>query len=444
MGWAALALVLAAPAPPPLRDLLAAAQRSFEASDRKAARRDLALAAEHYPASPVVHNFLGILDAEDGQPAAAEVQFREAVRLDPRYTDAYLNLGRLYQENAAGQAEAAGKALAVYEAILRYEPAHGEANFQAATLLRATGQPDRALERLQHMPPDDQRRPNARLLLGGLYEDQGSLERARATLDETAAAQPTVEMLLELARLASRQKDYPGALGYLAHARGLDPNNARVHFLFGMACVALDLGVEAFTALSEAARLAPDDPDINYTLGAVALHRRDASEAIPFLRKYAELRPGEPRAWLALGLAYFRSGDFAAARPELVKAAAQAPTSAAAHYFLARIAREENDLREALRLVDKAVEVFPGYADAHAERGLVLFRLRRFDEAEKALRRSLEIDGDNYLANLHLQMLYERNRDPRAAEQKTRVEALSRERDRKSDEFRRVIGVRPN
>lgn len=441
MAWA-LALVLAA-APPPLPDLLAAAQRSFEASDRKAARRDLTVAVEHYPASPVVHNFLGILDAEDGQPAAAEVRFREAVRLDPRYTDAYLNLGRLYQD-AAGRAGAAGKALAAYEAILRYEPAHPEANFQAATLLRASGQPERALGRLQHLPAEDQRRPNARLLLAGLYEDQGSLDRARATLDETAAAQPTVEMLLELARLASRQKDYEGALGYLAHARALDPRNARVHFLFGMACVALDLGVEAFNALSEAARLAPDDPDINYNLGAVALHRRDASEAIPFLRKYAALRPAEPRGSLALGLAYFRSGDFASARPELAKAGAQAPTSAAARYFLARIAREENDLPEALRLVDAAIEAHPAYADAHAERGLILFRLRRFDEAEGALRRALELDADNYLANLHLQMLYERNRDARADEQKRRVEDLARQRDRKSDEFRRVIEVRPN
>ena len=54
MAWAALAVLLAALAPPPLGDLLAAAQRSFEASDRKAARRDLNLAVEHYPASPVV------------------------------------------------------------------------------------------------------------------------------------------------------------------------------------------------------------------------------------------------------------------------------------------------------------------------------------------------------------------------------------------------------
>jgi tetratricopeptide (TPR) repeat protein len=447
MASAALLLLLAAPpasGPPALGEILAGAEARFQASDRAGARRELMRALAIYPASPVVHNFLGILDAEDGEPAAAEARFREAVRLDGRYTDAYLNLGRLYQESGAGDRDAAARALAAYESVLGYEPAHAEANFQASTLLLAAGQPARALEKLQRMPLDAQARLNARRLLAAIHEAQGSLDRARATLDEAAAAKPSVELLVDLSRLASRQKDFQGALGYLAHARGLDPANARVHFLFGMACVALDLGVEAFNALREAARLAPEDPDVNYALGAVALHRRDAAEALPFLRKYATLRPGEPRASLALGLAYFRSGDFASARPELVKAAAWPSTRAAASYFLARIAREENDLPEALRLADAAVEAHPEYADAHAERGLVLFRLRRFDEAERVLLRAIAIDADNYLANLHLQMLFERQRDPRAVAQKERVEALSREREKKADEFRRVIEVVPN
>jgi tetratricopeptide (TPR) repeat protein len=138
------------------------------------------------------------------------------------------------------------------------------------------------------------------------------------------------------------------------------------------------------------------------------------------------------------------NGDFAAARPDLTRAAAQAEMAAAANYFLARIAREENDLPEALRLAQKAVEAWPDYADAHAELGLVYFRLRQADKAEEALRRCLTLDPENYLGNLHLQMLYERHRDPRAAEQAKRVEELNKRRDQKADEFRRVIEVQPN
>jgi tetratricopeptide (TPR) repeat protein len=446
MVAAALVLLLAAPPAeaPRLPDLLAAAQRRFAASDHAGARRELDRAARFYPDSPLVQNFLGILDAEDGDARAAEARFREAVRLAPRYTDAWLNLGRLYQENAGRVGDAPAQALAAYEAILAYEPAHAEANFQAATLLRASGDPARALQHLERLGPADRARPAARDLLVSLYEAKGALDRARSLVEESAGPDPPVDVLLELARLATKQKDYKAALGYLAHARERDPKNARVHYLFGLACVELDLGAEAFKSLSEAARLAPDDANVNYAAGAVALHRRDAAEAIPFFRTYAALRPAEPRAALALGVAYFKAGNYASARPELARAAESAATAVAATYFLARIAREENDLPEALHLAEKAVAARPDYADALAELGLVHFRLRQFAEAEAALRRALAADPDHYLANLHLQMLYERTRDPRAAEQKQRVEALGRERERKADEFRRVIEVRPN
>jgi tetratricopeptide (TPR) repeat protein len=447
MASVALVFLLAAPpapGPPPLGDLLAGAQRLFDASDRAGARRELTRAAKLYPASPVVHNFLGILEAEEAHYTAAEARFREAVRLAPTYTDGYLNLGRLYQENAARDPKGPARALAAYEAILGYEPGHAEANFQAATLVHAVGEHARALKHLERLPPDAQARPAARSLLAAVHEAQGALDRARSVLDEAARERPTVDLLLGLARLASQQKDHKGALGYLAHARDLEPTNAHVHFLFGIVCVALDLGVEAFNSLREAARLVPDDPHVNYALGAVALHRREPMEAIPYFRKYAELRPAEPRAALALGLAHYRTADFPSARAELTKAAAHAQTAAAANYFLARMAREENDLPEALRLARKSVEALPDYADAYAELGLVYFRLRQPDAAEKALRRSLEIDPANYLGNLHLQMLYERNRDPRAAEQAQRVEALNKLRDQKADEFRRVIEVQPN
>jgi len=175
----------------------------------------------------------------------------------------------------------------------------------------------------------------------------------------------------------------------------------------------------------------------------VCLHRRDPSEAVPYFRKYAALRPDDPRGPLALGVAWFKAREYAAARPELERAARSAPTAAAANYFLARIAREENDVEPALALVDKALQAEPAYADAWAERGLLHLRKRELDVAEKDLRRCLELDPDNYLGNLHLLALYQRTRDVRQGEQARRIEDLSARREKEAEEFRRVIEVRP-
>ena len=59
--------------------------------------------------------------------------------------------------------------------------------------------------------------------LGDAEMRLGHLDAARAALERAAAASPatSVPILLDLARVAYKQKDYEGALGYLAHARKL-------------------------------------------------------------------------------------------------------------------------------------------------------------------------------------------------------------------------------
>ena len=496
----------------PLPEMLARALQHLEASDRAAARRELTEALRLYPESPAVHNFLGVVEAGDGNLAAAEKRFREAVLRAPDYTDAYLNLGRLYQEIAAKDPKAATRALAAYQAILRYAPAHAEARFQCAALLQSTGEFRRSLVELERLPAADRDRPAAlavrladhagqgerqqadgaaekllaqggfdeldlrpalgvllehgrddlalRLLedlrrrgrassddlqrLGLLREKSAELVEARLRLEEAAQARPdSVPLLLDLARVAHKAGDRQGALGYLAHARALEPANARVHFLFGMICVELDLGVEAYNSLLEAVRLDPGNADVNYAMGSVALHRKDPTEAIPYFKKYAQLRPDDYRGPWAIGVAAFLAKDYDTARALLVPAAARKETAAGASYFLARMARSENEYEEALRLAQRSVDANPDYADPYSELGLVYQRLGQPERALQALQRCLALDPDHYLGNLHLLMLYTQTKDPRQAEQQQRFDELKRKRAEKATEFVRPIEVRP-
>jgi tetratricopeptide (TPR) repeat protein len=507
------AAVRASPQAPAVGEALSGAQALLERGDRAGARGTLAAALRAFPAHPVLQNFLGVVEAQDGHYAAAEAHFQGALRAAPRYTDASLNLGRLYQENVARDPGALRKALATYEAVLAYDPKHTESLYQSAVVRRAAGDFKGSLERITRLPAEERARaqvlalrladevgagrhaeadrsmeallerpdltePDVLAILPGLvaggaperairllervrarglasetglrrlaegYEATRRLDAARDALEAVAGLRPAdVPLLLDLARVAQGAGDRQGALGYLAHARGLDPKDARVHFLFGMLCVELGLGVEAYNSLKEAVRLDPGNAAVNYAMGAVALHRRDPSEAVPFFKKYAELTPGDPRGALAVGLAFFQARDFAAARPELARAAQSPFTQAAAQYFLARIAAEEGDLDAALDLLGKALAREPAYADAWAERGFVHFRRREMAEAEKDLQRSLELDPDNHLGNLHLLALYQRTKDARQEAQARRVQELDARREEQTEEFRRVIQVQPH
>lgn len=280
--------------------------------------------------------------------------------------------------------------------------------------------------------------------LGDLQARAGQLADARQTLEAVARRSPTdAAPLISLAEVANRQKDYRGALGYLAHARDLEPKNPAVHFFFGIVCVEMELHQEAYDSLKKAVSLDPGNPYYNYAFGAVASQRDDPREAIPYFEKYCALRPSDPRGTLSLGAVYYYSHQLAASRAELVKVAHQKATAAGANYFLGRIASDEGEWSQALQYLNTAIHSDPSYAGAYAALGGVYLNQKKFSQAQAALLRAIAIEPSNYLANLDLTILYQRTRDPRAQKQAARFAALRTEREQRAKLFLRTIRVVP-
>ena len=338
----------------------------------------------------------------------------------------------------AGGARATSAALAAHPELVREDI---EAVLPALAKVSEPGT-ERALlelaDRRGWATPATLRRLAAIDSAGGRYTE------ARAWL-EKAAAQGVIDaaVLIELARAAFKGGDGKGALGYLAHARELEPTNAAVHFLFGIVCVELNLGAEAHDSLAKAVALAPDNPDINYAMGAVSLHRHDPSEALPYFEAYLRLRPGDPRGRFALGAAKYQSDRLEDARVDLTVAANDPLTAPGAHYYLARIARQRQDLETAQREIDAALRANPSHADGWAERGLIAMRQGDYGVAETALQKALSLEPDNYEATLHLAALFGRTRDPRKAAQEARLQTLVARREIRAQEFLRLVKAEP-
>ncbi len=489
----------------------------LERNDLASAKAATEAALREHPSDPALHNFAGVIDAQQGATARAEAHFRTAIRLAPRAASPYLNLGRLLMEQAAE-----AKALDVYRQLLGVEPSNVEALYQAGFLLARAGQFRESRGLIERLPDDARGRSQALAVLvadlvgmgdsarvadavkalashpdlssadvlsvlpaferakhddgdvvlqallesldtrglasaealqqlGVIHARHGRYADARQVLERAAAAaaasaaggQPSVSLLMDLARVAYKAGDAKGALGYLAHARDLDPRNASVHFFFGMACIDLNLGAEAFESLKKAIALDPENPFINYALGAVSIQRHDASEALPYFEKYVRLKPDDPRGRFALGAARFYSNQLEAARADLQLAAAHPETAAGAHYFLGRIARQLNDLDTARRELDQALRANPRYADAWAELGLVQTRAEQYADAEQSLAKALSIDPQNYAATFNLSTLYSKTKDPRREEQAARLAALQEQRAVQAQEFLRIVEVSP-
>lgn len=286
--------------------------------------------------------------------------------------------------------------------------------------------------------------PRGLQMLAAIHMRAGRADRARQLLERAVGVEgPSVPLLMALARTAVIAQDHRGALGYLAHARALEPSNARVHFFFGMVCVEQNLVREAYESLKKAVELDPDDALINYAMGAVATHRHEPSESLPYFEKYVQLKPDDPRGHFALGVALFHSNQFDEARPVLERAVRAEATATGAHLFLGRIARQTNDLTTARHQIEQALQRDAGLADAWAELGLIQTRLGEYAQAEASLARALAITPDHYAASLNLATLYGRMKDPRRAAQAARVAALVQLREARAQEFLRIIEVVP-
>src|SRR5712664_1312247 len=126
---------------------LAGIQRSIQAGDLRRASSELDDLRKRLAGEPRIYNLLGAIAARENDLAAAEANFRKAIQLAPRFTAAHMNLGRLYQENAAlpGALE---KALEVYRKVLEFAPSDVEANYQEARLFNQLGKFDLSLRYL--------------------------------------------------------------------------------------------------------------------------------------------------------------------------------------------------------------------------------------------------------------------------------------------------------
>jgi len=280
--------------------------------------------------------------------------------------------------------------------------------------------------------------------LAAIQTQAGDLQGARDALERVAAiGGPTAAVLRDLADVAYRQRDFDGALGYLAHARTLEPSNPGIHFFFGIVCINLHLGREAYDSLKKAIELDPDNPSINYAFGSIALHMHERGEALPYFERYVQLVPQDPRGRFALGVAYFHTGEVERAKEVLTAASTRQETAAGAHYYLARIARQQNELDAALSHIQEALGYAPQNADALAELGSIYTRQGRFEQAEATLQQALALDAKNYAATVNLTALYTRTRDSRKDEMAARLEALQKDREDQAQEFLRIIQVAP-
>jgi tetratricopeptide (TPR) repeat protein len=213
-----------------IRQLIRRGAAAFEAGDYSAAEPLLRQAAACSQRYANVFHMLGLIASHQGRPAEAIDLFREALRVNPRYDEAQINL-------AITLAEAGASDLAAAEAD----------TLQARE--RAPDRPDRAvLGKLA----------NGHAALAARYRALGLFRQALREYDEALElCDDFPDLHRRRAAICRALGDHRGAESALRRALELHPGYVEAHVELGRVYAALGRGPEARRAWEQALALDP-------------------------------------------------------------------------------------------------------------------------------------------------------------------------------------------
>jgi tetratricopeptide (TPR) repeat protein len=350
-----------------------------------------------------LRDLLGVTLFRLGRSEEAEQQFRQAVALAPDLLPPRQHLARSLLQNSRSA--------------------------EALSELRAAARLG-ALER-----------PLA-LWLADAEAAQGNTPGAVAQLESVIERFDSVQALLLLARIESREGRHQAAFEALQRALEIAPNSEAA--LAARAKIALAAGTPAVAifALEPLTRIFPEVSEYTYLLGVARMQIADMTGAIEALERAVELQPGKPLPLLALGRALLVQKSFAQAKDTVRRCLRLDPGNAEA---LAVLAEAEQALGEVELAEQHAVQALA--RDGDHPRALMTLGLIRMSEARHEEARDIllqvvasepELAKAHYQLSLALARLGDRESSARHLEVYRR---LRREQDQGITELRKKAGL---
>lgn len=191
---------------------------------------------------------------------------------------------------------------------------------------------------------------------------------------------------------------------------------------------------ESAALLHRAVKIAPGNPNAQADLGTTLLNLGRAEEALHHLEKARSIRPADASLLSKLAGAYQQTGDADRAKRMMAEAARLSPSQANldeatrlfvqgkfreaealakelvrdnpqdvnAALLLARLAIKARCFKDAREILEKIIEVAPGFIAAWHDLGTVLKELHLHEEAVEILVKALDIDANNPLTHYYL------------------------------------------
>ncbi|MGC1618234.1 MAG: tetratricopeptide repeat protein [Candidatus Acidiferrum sp.] len=370
----------------PLNDLLKEAQHDIDNNQFEAAIAPLQKLLAEKPDIAWAHFQLAYAFTALKRADEARAEYERATALDPKMSEAYLNLGILLTEkDPAAAVQPLRKAVDLlpaqsrprfllgyalersgdipgaaesYEAALHLDPRDSETIVHLGNLYYGLKKYPEAEAKYRSVLESQPKSPQALLGLAQSLDAQKKPEAAAAYRDYLAVNPDDARVRTRLLHMLLEQKQYDDALAELdrADAGGkpptLDSLRARADIQ-----IAQKKWEDSIATLRKAIALAPGDATLHGGLGRVYMQKRDFPDAEKEIKAALQIDRANLAYWKDLSSTYYLAGNFPAAISTL-DLIAKAETPGPGEWFIRALCYDKlNQPKPALEAYQKFLEL---------------------------------------------------------------------------------------
>ncbi len=386
---------------------------------------------------------------EQGEYKRAEIEFKNAIQIDPKYIEAFISLGDTYLKLGDLQG-----AFQVYYRLAERDQNNLDAQLKLANFYMLGKKVKESRNRVDLILSKDPDHIDALFLLAGIHESDNKIVESAAVYKKILTIENnSVRAYMGLSRIVMRQGNASEAESLLKRAISIDTSDLKPKLaLFGL-YAKINKYQEAENVIQETIRNNPEDSDLHIILGNFYFRRQmldraestykqaieinpkkvkpymvlasfyntigKKEEALGTYLKALETEPGDVRVLSTIARHYFKNKDIENARKYISMVLKSRPNYYPTRMLTGEIAIAEKDFTAAISIFDHLIQEEPRIAVSYYYKGLAHLGNAEINLAKAELVKAIEIDPKFLNARLRLGELYMNGNDFRLAQKES-------------------------
>src|SRR5438094_586086 len=298
---------------------------------------------------------------QNGAPDEAKAFLANVTKQAPDFLPAWPILGRI-----ANNEKKYDDALRLVENALSRDPANIDARLVQAESWIAKGETKKAVDSIENLDRTYPGSPVIKYALARLYAKTNNLSQAIAAVDQAVKTSPHfVDAVLLQAELHLKNGDAQSVVDSLSAVVKQSPGLPRVELMLAEAYRAVGRLDDAIAIVREQIKRSPQNAAFYFLRGVILQQQNKVTEAREALEKAAQLAPDKPSSLQQLVELDIASKNYAAGHRRVDEVLQKQPNSAVGYYLRGKLYLAEKKFDLAQTALLKAIDLDPNLSSAY-------------------------------------------------------------------------------